>query len=149
MKALYYLFLIAAITVPCASAQDEAANANASKIMAMEKAWNQAFKLRDTKAIDALLDDSVVLVNDDGSMQSKAEFLAWIHSSKPSEEEQVSPESISVHLAGDVAIATGTFHAKGVQAGKPYSRQDRFVDTWINKRGSWVCVSARATPVLR
>jgi ketosteroid isomerase-like protein len=145
MKLRHCLLLIVAVAI-YAPAQDSG-SATASKIMAMEKAWNQAFKMRDTKAIDELLDDGAVLVNDDGSIQSKSDFLGWIHASKPSEEEQVSPESISVHVAGDVAIATGTFRAKGLQGGKTYSRQDRFVDTWVNRNGTWVCVSASATPV--
>jgi ketosteroid isomerase-like protein len=145
MKLRRCLLLIVAVAM-YAPAQDSG-SATASKIMAMEKAWNQAFKMRDTKAIDELLDDGAVLVNDDGSIQSKSDFLGWIHASKPSEEEQVSPESISVHVAGDVAIATGTFRAKGLQGGKTYSRQDRFVDTWVNRNGTWVCVSASATPV--
>ena len=40
------------------------------------------------------------------------------------------------------------FARKGIKGGKAYLRQDRFVDTWMKKNGSWVCVSASATPVL-
>jgi hypothetical protein len=36
----------------------------------------------------------------------------------------------------------------GVEGGKPYSRRERFVDTWLLKRGNWVCVGTDATPVL-
>ena len=42
----------------------------------LEQAWNQAYKLADRKALDQLLDDKIVIVNDDGSMQDKSEFLA-------------------------------------------------------------------------
>ena len=146
-KFLYPIVLIGAFLSPVL-AQDNSDAAIVSKIVAMEKAWNQAYKLRDTKAIDAFLDDRIVLVNDDGSLQTKAEFLAGVRASKPSEEEQVAPESITVQVIGGVAIATGVFRAKGVEAGKPYVRRDRFADTWVNKNGSWICVSASATPVL-
>lgn len=146
MKIASLLLLISAFLVPV-SAQDDPNSAVVSKIIAMEKAWNQAYKLRDTKAIDALLDDSMVLVNDDGSLQSKAVFLAGVRASKPSDEEQVTPESIAVHVFGNVAVATGVFRAKGVEGGKPFVRRERFADTWVNKNGAWVCVSASATPV--
>ena len=129
------------------SAQDDSGTVK-SKIIAMEKAWNQAYKLRDTKAIDSLLSDDVVLVNDDGSLQSKIVFLKLVRTSQPSDEEQVTPESISVTLAGEVAIATGVFVAKGIRNSKPYIRRDRFVDTWIKRGSNWVCASAAATPVL-
>jgi ketosteroid isomerase-like protein len=131
-----------------ASAQDNSATAAVSKIIALEKAWNQAFKGRDLKAIDALLDDRVVLVNDDGTLQPKGVFLAGIRESKASEEQQVTPESISVRFFDGVGVATGVFRATGIDHGKRYVRRNRFVDTWSNKNGNWVCVSASATPVL-
>jgi len=118
-----------------------------SKVIAIEKAWNQAYKFRDKKALGEILDDSIVLVNDDGSLQSKRVFLGSVDTAKPSDQQQAEPESISVHVFGDVAIATGIFKEKGVENGKPYLRRNRFVDTWVNRNGSWVCVAASATPV--
>jgi len=38
---------------------------------------------------------------------------------------------------------------KGVENGKSYTRRERFVDTWLYKKGNWVCVGTDATPVLR
>jgi ketosteroid isomerase-like protein len=117
-----------------------------SRIVALEKAWNQAYKLGDRKALDALLDDQIVIVNDDGSMQNKAEFLASIKKSN-SQEQQVTPESISVHVYGNAATATGVFRAKGTEGGKSYLRRERFVDTWINQNGKWRCAAASATTI--
>src|SRR5271168_4188752 len=119
MRVLGLLLAVMAALTPV-FAQDSSNAAEVSKIVALEKAWNQAFKFRDTKAIDALLDDSVVLVNDDGSLQSKAVFLAFVRDSKASDDEQVTPESISVHIFGNVGVATGVFHVKGVAGGKPF-----------------------------
>ena len=118
-----------------------------SKVIALEKAWNQAYKAGDTKALDGILDDQIVLINDDGSVQTKAEFLKTVKKSD-SQEQQVAPESMSVHVFGSAAVATGVFRAKGVEAGKPYVRRERFVDTWVYKGGKWVCVATNATPVL-
>jgi ketosteroid isomerase-like protein len=147
LRILWLLTVVIALFVP-ASAQDNSETAAVSKIIALEKAWNQAFKGRDLKAIDALLDDRAVLVNDDGSLQSKGVFIAGARESRSSEEQQVTPESISVRFFGGVGIATGVFRAKGIEGGKRYVRINRFVDTWSNKNGSWVCISASATPIL-
>ncbi len=130
-----------------AMGQDESAYDVQSRIVALEKAWNQAYKLADRKALDALLDDQIVLVNDDGSMQNKAEFLASLNQSN-AQEQQVTPESISVHVYGNAAVATGVFRAKGVEGGKPYLRRERFVDTWIYRSGKWRCAATSATTVL-
>ena len=59
------------------------------------------------------------------------------------------PESMSVRVFGNTAIATGVFRAKGVEGGKAYSRRERFVDTWVYKGGQWRCVGTNATPILR
>jgi len=118
-----------------------------SKIVALEKAWNQAYKIGDRRSLDGLLDDQVVLVNDDGSVQSKSEFLATV---KPqsSHQEQVEPVSITVRVYGTTAIATGILRTKGVESGKPFVHRERFIDTWVRKGDHWICVGTDATPVL-
>ncbi len=37
---------------------------------------------------------------------------------------------------------------KGIENGKSYTRRERFVDTWLQKGSSWVCIGTNATPVL-
>jgi ketosteroid isomerase-like protein len=130
-----------------ASAQEDTERATQSRIVALEKAWNQAYKFADRKALDELLDDGLVLVNDDGSVQSKGEFLASIKKTN-SQEQQVTPESISVRVYGNAATATGVFRAKGVEGGKPYLKRERFLDTWVNRDGKWKCATAAAITVV-
>jgi ketosteroid isomerase-like protein len=129
------------------TAQDTSDAGVQSKIVALEKAWNQAYKIGDAKALDELLDKSIVLINDDGSVQSKADFLASVHAAN-SQEQQVAPESMKVHVFGNVAVASGVMRVKGVEGGKSYTRREQFVDTWIFKAGRWVCIATDATPIL-
>jgi ketosteroid isomerase-like protein len=151
MRLASILALAACAAISLLSAQTEADSATKSKIVALEQLWNQAYKSGDTKALDSILDDGIVLVNDDGSVQTKAEFLASVKSATPqtgAQQQQVAPESFNVHVFGNVAIATGVMKVKGVESGKSYTRRERFVDTWILKHGTWVCVGTDATPVL-
>lgn len=132
-----------------ALAQDSEA-ATKSKIVALEQLWNQAYKSGDTKALDSILDDQIVLVNDDGSIQTKSEFLATVKPASPqanAQQQQVEPDSFHVSIHGNVAIATGVMRVKGVENGKAYTRRERFVDTWLQKQGHWVCIGTDATPV--
>lgn len=150
MKAVGMLMILVCAVASTGFAQNDAESAK-SKIVALEKLWNQAYKSADMKALDSLLDDAIVLVNDDGSVQTKAEFLASVKESatQPSaQQQQVAPESLNVHVYGMTAIATGVMRVKGVEGGKAYTRRERFVDTWISKGGTWVCVGTDATPVL-
>ncbi len=146
MKSTACLLVLLGATGLFLRAQDSD-SAVQSKIIALEKAWNQAYKIGDIKALDALLDNAIVLVNDDGSVQSKKEFLASVRATN-SQEQQVAPESMSVRVFGNTAIASGVMRVKGVEGGKPYVRREQFVDTWVNKGGKWVCVATDATPVV-
>ena len=151
MKLAGRLMLVVLATALLVSAQDESESSTKTKIIALEQAWNQAYKSGDTKALDALLDNAIVLVNDDGTVQTKAEFLASIKAAPSqggSQEQQVMPESMSVHVFGNTAIASGVFRAKGVENGKAYTRRERFIDTWVYNGGRWTCVATDATPIL-
>jgi ketosteroid isomerase-like protein len=149
MKISVCLMIVVCTMGLVVRAQDDSESAVRSKIIALEKAWNQAYKAGDVRALDSILDNEIVLINDDGSLQTKAEFLGSIKAtSNNSQEQQVSPESMSVHVFGTIAVATGVFRAKGVEGGKKYLRRERFVDTWIFKNGKWVCVASNATPIL-
>ncbi len=141
MKQAVLLLLLICCAAPFAPAQDE--EAIRTKILALEKAWNQAYKLADTKAMGAILDDKIILIEDDGTLKTKAEFLASIKE-PTSNEEQVVPESLIVHVFGKTAIAVGVIGVKG----KSGTRRERFIDTWIEKNGNWVCIASDATPIL-
>ena len=151
MKRICSLVAITCAVVVLAPAQSDLEAAARTKVVALEQLWNQAYKSGDTKALDSILDDGIVLVNDDGSVQTKAEFLASVKATvaQPNaQQQQVAPESLSVHVFGNVTIATGVMKVKGVEGGKAYARRERFVDTWLYKHGNWVCVGTDATPVL-
>ena len=63
--------------------------------------------------------------------------------------EQYKPEFLKVNVHGNVAVASGVLRVKGVEAGKPYTRRERFVDTWLHKGDNWVCIATDATPIVR
>jgi hypothetical protein len=78
----WLVWLVAALGV--AQAQESIASIE-GKVAALEKLWNQAYKGGDTKALDAILDDSIVLISDDGSIQTKKEFLASVKATNAQE----------------------------------------------------------------
>ena len=91
---LMAIAVLSAVTPVSAQEEDAAARA---QVLGLEKAWNQAYKAGDIKALSAILDNSLVLVEDDGSLKTKAEFLATIKG-PTANEEQVAPESLTVRV---------------------------------------------------
>jgi ketosteroid isomerase-like protein len=147
MRTITVLVLVLLCTLPLA-AQDDAEAQARGQVLALEKAWNQAYKLGDTKALAGLLDDGLVLVEDDGSLKTKAAFLSSIKG-PTANEEQVAPESLTVRVFGKTAIAIGVIAVKAKEKGKTVTRRERFIDTWIQKNGTWVCIATDATPMTR
>jgi ketosteroid isomerase-like protein len=150
MRLIRFASLAAILALFCvlgepAFAQDNEAAARA-QVLALEKAWNQAYKAADIKALDGILDNSLVLVEDDGSLKTKSEFLASIKKANVNEE-QVAPESLTVRVFGNTAIAIGVIAVKETKGGKTVVRRERFIDTWIDKNGSWICIATDATPM--
>ena len=114
--------------------------------MALEHAWNQAEAFKDLKALDALFDNALVYVDPDGTLLTKSEFLSRVTSVSL---QQVVTESMAVKVFGNTAIVTGTYRATEFMRGKTVVLQGRFVDTWVYKDSTWVCVAAQSTPFQR
>ena len=142
---LILMFTLVFAPIASVSAQDDEASARA-KVIGLEKSWNQAYKAGDVKALAAILDNSLVLVEDDGSLKTKSEFLASVRSSTANEE-QVAPESLTVRVFGNTAIAIGVIAVKEIKGGKSVTHRERFVDTWLNRNGAWICIATNATPM--
>jgi ketosteroid isomerase-like protein len=142
---LVFLFAASSSTV----AQDEADSAaRRSRVLAFESAWGIAEKDKDTRALDALLDDSLTYIDYDGTLKTKSDFLAGVRSLWDHREQQV-VDSMSAHVYGDTAVVTGIYRVKGIDKGKPYQRRGRFTDTWVNRNGLWVCVASQYTLLSR
>ena len=137
---------IAAAVLPAAAQSSLKFDGDRAKIMALENAWNQAEERGDTKGLEQLFDDSLIYIDQDGSLKTKAEFLASVKASVKSTPAQLQTESVLVNTYGSVAIVSGVYILKGVRAGKPYVKRGRFLDTWLYKDNVWRCVAVEATP---
>jgi ketosteroid isomerase-like protein len=145
MKNLLLLALLACSSTPASQAQRHSDAAVGSKITALENLWNQAAQANDANAVDNILDDTFVHVTSEGRLLTKAEVLAEVKA--PSNRFVITSESMIVRLHGDTAIVTGIRKTTGLERGRPFARQDRFVDTWLYRDGSWVSIASLATPI--
>jgi ketosteroid isomerase-like protein len=142
------LALIAACTIlRLAVAQEIGANAGTeAKIRALEMSWAQAEARKDNKALNALFDDALLFVEYDGQLFTKAEYLTRVRDSRAL---GGTTESLSIRVLGDTALAIGVYREEVLRNGRPYLRRRRFIDTWVYKKGTWVCVAAAATLLAR
>jgi len=103
-----------------------------------------ALQRKDNASLDALCDDALMQVDPEGSLWTKAEYLAHLNDATV-QRLRIAPQSMTVRTYGDVAIVIGIYEEKGLKAGHPYLHRCRFIDTWALKKGKWVCIAAAET----
>ena len=144
MRKIMSAIVILLFTGVLSAAQQQSMSEEGGRVLALEKAWNLALEEKNTKALDMLLANTMVSVDIDGSIASRGEFLASIKSPDYQPTQAVTEQS-TVQVYGDAAVVVGIFRVKGTEKGKPYTRRERFVDTWIKMNGTWQCVVTTST----
>jgi ketosteroid isomerase-like protein len=115
-----------------------------SKILILERLWNEAQVNRDAAALDALVSSRFVNTEWDGSVSDKQSFLADI------KDPQFKPtvatiQDVKMNFFGETAVVTGTYRTQGTFQGRPYDHLGRFTDTWIFDTGRWQCVASHTS----
>ena len=81
MRTIFSVLLLFCTGQLTVFAQGTSEADTASKILALESAWNQAVETRDTKALDTIFDNFLIYVEHDGSVMTKAEYLSTVRKS--------------------------------------------------------------------
>jgi ketosteroid isomerase-like protein len=115
-----------------------------SKLVVLERLWNEAQVDRDSASLDALVAERFINTEYDGEVSDKTKFLSDIKDPlfKPT---VASIQNVKVNLFGETAVITGVYRTKGTYQGKPYDHLGRFTDTWISENGKWQCVASHTS----
>ncbi len=113
----------------------------ASKILALENKWNEAYKQADIATMNSLLADDFIITVEEGTTFSKAGYIA--HCADPDNRVLISEMSdLKVRVHGNTAVVTGAYHEKGISNGKPYEYHDRLTDVWMMIDGRWQVIAS-------
>jgi ketosteroid isomerase-like protein len=141
MRTICCCLLLALGPVGLAAQQ---ADPRESKLMVLERLWNEAQVNRDSAALDALVASRFVDTEWDGEVSNKQQFLADIRNPvyKPT---LATIQDVKMNFFGDTAVVTGIYHTQGTYQGKPYDHVGRFTDTWVFDGGKWQCVASHTS----
>src|SRR5690349_12135238 len=78
MRATISTLLLLTCSLPAVTQSRTAIDPEQTRILALETAWNRAEREKDTKALDGLLAGTLLYVDYDGTLMSKAQFLASV-----------------------------------------------------------------------
>ena len=141
LTTIFCCLLLALGTVRMAAQQ---ADPRESKLLVLERLWNEAQVNRDSSALEALVSSRFVNTEWDGELSDKQRFLADIKDPrfKPT---VANIQDVKMNFFGDTAVVTGVYHTQGTYQGKPYDHVGRFTDTWVLDLGKWQCVASHTS----
>jgi acetamidase/formamidase/ketosteroid isomerase-like protein len=116
-----------------------------SEIRAMEKQWNEARVKADIATLDRILAPGWTVTHGDGTINTKAEYLADLKSGARTFSADVKEDQLSVRIDGDTAIASGLSDSKVTYKGKPSGGPLRFTRVYVKRDGRWIMVATHAT----
>jgi ketosteroid isomerase-like protein len=139
-KLLLVTFLLSVNLAATFSAPQQQSE-SASKILALEDKWNEAYKQGDVATMNSLLADDFIITVEDGTTFSKAGYIA--HCGDTDNRVLISEMSdLKVRMHGNTAIVTGAYHEKGTSKGRPYEYHDRLTDVWMMIDGRWRVIAS-------
>jgi ketosteroid isomerase-like protein len=115
------------------------------EIRAMEKLWNESRVRADVAALDRLLADGWTVTHGDGTINTKAEYLADLKSGDRKFFADVKQDDFSVRIYGDTAVAAGLSDSKVEYKGKPSGGALRFTRVYVKRDGRWMMIVSHAT----
>jgi len=120
--------LILCICLALGAAQRSVAQEDdAAKVRALEMKWTDSYRQHKIDILASLLAEDFVITVEDGTTFSKTGYIT--HSADSSVQVLVAELSdLKVHLHGNAAVVTGSYHEKGISNGKPYEYHDRLTD---------------------
>jgi ketosteroid isomerase-like protein len=114
---------------------------DAAKVRALEMKWTDSYRQRKIDILASLLAEDFVITVEDGTTFSKTGYIT--HTADSSVQVKVAELSdLKVHLHGNAAVVTGSYHEKGISNGKPYEYHDRLTDVWMKKEGNWQVIAS-------
>ncbi len=112
MRILTAILLLLTAMATAAAQTPAQPDAEQTKILALENAWNRAEETKDSKALETLLDSTLVYIDYDGTLMDKAQFIASVK--EPAlHPEQIVNESMTAHVYAGSAVVTGIYREKG------------------------------------
>ncbi|HEY1658785.1 MAG TPA: nuclear transport factor 2 family protein [Candidatus Sulfotelmatobacter sp.] len=136
--------LLGFLSTGVVSAQKVIDDSQQTKLVVMERLWNEAQMNRDSRALEGMIGANFVNTEYDGEVSDKAKFLADIKDPQFNLS-NINIQDLKVSMYADSAVVVGTYRTKGSYQGKPYEHTGRFTDTWVFTEGRWQCVASHTS----
>jgi ketosteroid isomerase-like protein len=115
------------------------------QIHVMEKRFNDARARADVATLGSMLSDDWTVVHGDGTINTKAEYLADLRSGLRKFSGDVKEHEVTIRIHGDTAVASGLSDSKVEYRGQPGGGPLRFTRVYVKRDGRWLMIASHAT----
>lgn len=109
------------------------------EVLSVVEAWDRAMVTNDADLIGSFMAEDWVIIGSDGSVGTKAGFLAFVASGELTHD-VMTTEDAHVRVYGDTAVVT----AHGISGGKyreqAFREHERSSCVFVKNEGRWRCV---------
>ncbi len=144
--AVSVVVLVFAVAVLAQTQAEPTSGSVEQELIKLENSWNDAIVKHDWAFLDQILADDYTFTEPDGSVVTKAQFLAGMKSGERVISFAVADE-LKVRVYGDAAVVMGCNTEKGQNKGKDTSGQYQWTDTWVKLAGCWQCVAGHGSRI--
>jgi len=129
--------------IPLADAQPKPGN-DEQDVRTMERRFNELRAKADVAALDQMLTGDWTITHGDGTIDTKAKYLADLKSGAR-KFAFVKQDEFTVRLHGDTAVTAGTTDSQVTYNGQPSGGALRFTRVYIKRGGRWQMIVSHAT----
>ena len=116
------------------------------EILRVERRWVQAHLDLDLDTLEKIMADDYIQIRSDGSVAGKAETLASYQSGARSWNIAISDE-YDLRVIGDIDLLVGRWKGRGLNAGKSFGYQARFMAVYTHRNGQWYLLADQSTVI--
>ncbi len=140
MRLLTWMLLATVMTDLAGAAQAPTLKADhrpevETQVLQVEKAWNEAVKLRDRVKLARFCAEDFVTTDEEGSVSTKAQFVDAVMQHFKLNSYALTDMKATVY--GDTAIVVGQWKGSYAVDGDEREGVFRFTDTFIKRDGQW------------
>jgi ketosteroid isomerase-like protein len=110
----------------------------------LERRWVEALQTNDVAFVESVLAPEFIATYGDGSRADKKRELELVKAFN-NQVDTWTVDEFTVKVFGDTAVVWFTQRMTGPVQGKPTEIVSRYMDVFVNRDGSWLCVGSQST----
>lgn len=137
-------------TAAAATAKTTSKSAKSSatdEFIALERAFDVAYRSRDTTALDGMLTYDFISTDPTGRVWSKSELLQALASSKDESIATVTNDITQVNVFTNSSIVAGLISVTGKTPSGDIDLKFRYTNTFVKDKGKWLIAASQQTKV--